>query len=45
VVRRNMNRRHMTGDHRGRTAGEQLCWPEPWTRFSARTGVPRGRRW
>jgi NTE family protein len=33
-----MNRRHMTGDHRGRTAGEQLCWPEPWMRFSAQTG-------
>jgi hypothetical protein len=41
VVRRNMNRRHMTGDHRGGTSGQQLCWPEPWTRFSARTGGHR----
>jgi hypothetical protein len=32
-----MNRKHMIDDHHGRTAGEQLCWPEPWTRFSART--------
>jgi hypothetical protein len=26
MVRRNMNRRYMIGDHHGRTAGEQLCW-------------------
>ena len=42
-----MNRRHMTGDHHGRMAGEQLCWSELWTRFSARTPLhspllPRG---
>jgi hypothetical protein len=38
VIRRNTNRRHMTGDHHGRTAGEQLRWSEPWMQFSARTG-------
>ena len=38
VIKRNTNRRHMIGDHHGRTAGEQLCWSEPWTGFSARTG-------
>jgi hypothetical protein len=27
----------MIGDHHGRTAGEQLCGSEPWTRSSART--------
>jgi hypothetical protein len=27
----------MTGDHHGGTLGEQLCWSEPWMRFSART--------
>jgi hypothetical protein len=33
-----MNHRHMTDDHHaGRLAG-QLCWSEPWTGFSARTG-------
>jgi hypothetical protein len=37
MVKRNTNRRHMIGDHHGRTAGEQLCWSGPWTRFSART--------
>jgi hypothetical protein len=41
VIRRNTNRRNMIGDHRGRTAGEQLCWSERWMRFSARTGLPR----
>jgi hypothetical protein len=38
VIRRNTNRRHMIGDHHGRTAKEQPCWSEPWTRLSARTG-------
>jgi len=41
VMRRNTNRRNMTSDHHGRTLGEQLCWSEPWTGFSARTGLPR----
>jgi hypothetical protein len=27
----------MIGDHHGRTAGRQLCWSQPRTRFSART--------
>jgi len=26
-----------------RRQGEQLCWPEPWTRFSARTVRDRGQ--
>jgi hypothetical protein len=39
VIRRNTNRRHMIGDHHGRTAKEQPCWSEPWTRFPARTGT------
>jgi hypothetical protein len=47
VIRRKANRRHMTGDHHGRTLGEQLYWSEPWMRFSAPTGArpcrPRGR--
>jgi Aminoacyl-tRNA editing domain len=30
----------MIGDHHGRTAKEQPCWPEPWTRLSARTDFP-----
>jgi hypothetical protein len=38
VIRRNTNRRHMIGDHHGRTAEEQPCWSEPWMRLSARTG-------
>ena len=38
VIRRKTNRRRMIGDHHtGRLAG-QLCWSEPWTGFSARTG-------
>src|ERR1035438_4223207 len=37
VIRRKTNRRHMTAIiTAGRLAG-QLCWSEPWTRFSART--------
>ena len=40
VIRRNTNRRHMIGDHHGRTAGKQLCWSEPRTGFSAPTGAP-----
>jgi len=39
-----MNRRHMTGDHHGGTAGEQFCRPEPWTRFSARTSENQSGR-
>jgi hypothetical protein len=39
VMRRNTNRRNMISDHHGRTLGEQLCWSEPWTGFSARTGT------
>jgi len=42
LIRRNTNRRHVIADHHGRTAGEQLRWSEPWTRFSARTGRVRG---
>ena len=38
VIRRKANRRHMIGDHHGRTVGKQPCWSEPWTEFSARTG-------
>jgi len=34
-----MNRRHMIGDHYGRTPGEQLCWSRPRTRFSAHTAL------
>jgi len=41
MVRRNANRRHMTGDHHGRTLGEQLCWSALWTGFSARTRAIR----
>jgi len=37
VIRRNLNRRHMTGDHHRGWLGEQLCWSEPRTGFSART--------
>ena len=44
VMRRNTNRRNMTSDHHGRTLGEQLCWSEPWTGFSARTGRSRTMR-
>ena len=44
VMRRKANCRHMTGDHHGRAPGEQLCWSEPWMRFSARTGRPPGQR-
>jgi hypothetical protein len=40
VIRRNTNRRHISDDHHGRRNEEQPCWPEPWTRFSARTGRP-----
>jgi hypothetical protein len=36
VISRNTNHRHTKGDHHGPTAGEQLCWSEPWMRFSAR---------
>ena len=28
--------RNMTGDHHGRTLGQQLYWSAPWTGFSAR---------
>ena len=42
VIRRNTNRRHMSSDHHGRTAGSQPCWSEPWTRSSARTGAKVG---
>jgi hypothetical protein len=35
--RRNTKRRHMIGDHYGRTAKEQSCWSEPWTRFGTHT--------
>jgi hypothetical protein len=28
----------------GRAPGEQLCWPELWMRFSARTGVKETSR-
>ena len=31
VMRRNANRRHMTGDRDGQAAGRQPCWSEPWT--------------
>ena len=41
VIRRNTNRRHMFGDHHRGEPGEQLCWSEPWIRFSARTGTHR----
>ena len=37
VIRRKMNRRHMTGDHHGRTARGERCWSQPRMRFSART--------
>jgi hypothetical protein len=33
VIRRKTNRRHMVGDHHGRTAGRQPCWSGPWTTF------------
>jgi hypothetical protein len=39
VISRKTNRRHMIGDHHGQTAEAQLCWSEPWTGFSARTGA------
>ena len=42
VIRRKTNLRHMMGDHHGGAPGEQLCWSEPWTGFSARPGC---RRW
>ena len=43
VVRRNMNRRHMTDDHHGRTVGRaNPAGQGPWTTFSARTGVACG---
>jgi len=28
---------------KGRAPGEQICWSEPWTGFSARTGADRAR--
>jgi hypothetical protein len=43
VIRRKTNRRNMTSDHHGRTLGEQLCWSEPWTGFSARTSATTAR--
>jgi hypothetical protein len=43
VMRRKANCRHMIGDHHGRARGEQLCWSEPWMRFSARTASPASR--
>ena len=39
VIRRKTNRKHMTGDLRGQTAGWQACWSKPWTGYSARTGL------
>jgi hypothetical protein len=39
VTRRKTNRRHMIGDHHRQSPGGQLCWSEPWMRFSARTMV------
>ena len=41
VIRRNANRRHMIGDHHRGVPGEQLCWSEPWMRFSARATPQR----
>jgi hypothetical protein len=35
MVKRNKNRRHMIGDHHGRSSGEQICWSGPWVKFSA----------
>ncbi len=43
VTRRNTHRRHMIGDHHRQSPGGQLCWPEPWMRFSARTGLTHYR--
>jgi hypothetical protein len=31
----------MSDDHHGRRTEEQPCWPEPWTRFSARASGHR----
>ena len=39
VTRRKTNRRHMIGDHHRQSPGGQLCWSEPWMRFSARTAA------
>ena len=38
VTRRKTNRRHLIRIIAAGRLGEQLCWSEPWTRFSARTG-------
>jgi hypothetical protein len=32
----------MIDDHHGPSAGEQPCWSEPWTEFSARQRVASG---